>query len=262
MLPPTFKHSVDVLLTLRLTSHLSHIVELSLFEQKRRIIFISFCALLEYYSFCVFTECWDPGQTNAENLHGSKITVKLCLANINNWIKAVSWMSAACKRRQWWHHEGWWWSVQSQKECNDTIWHLVQIDSRQIHKRQSLGRTEQTDRAGSWSAFSSIASGVGGDFATPPPLRGSFSGSSQAEVRRMLAVDRPAFRAPLCKLTPGLQFRGLQKEGQDAPSVWFWGAASNSDKESCKTREEEEGNGKALKKWICCSRFFISVLSS
>lgn len=164
MLPPTFKHSVDVLLTLRLTSHLSHNVRLRLFEQKRRTIFISFCVLLEYYSLCVFRALRPRPDWNVENRHGSRIAIKLCLANINNLIKAILWMSAACQRRQWWHYEGWWWSVQSQKECNDTIWHLVHIDSRQIRKRQSLGRTEQTDRAGSWSAFSSIASGVGGDF--------------------------------------------------------------------------------------------------
>lgn len=115
----------------------------------------------------------------------------------------------------------------SQTECNDAYgtWCRLRADATdtQTDGWETDPRTDrQTDRAGSWSAFSSIASGVGGltrrgwGCVFPPQLLpGRFSGSSQTGGEEDTSC-RPGPALAQHRSTSAC-VRGLLKEGARRP---------------------------------------------
>lgn len=131
------------------------------------------------------------------------------------------------------------------------LWHLVQIDSqcnRQTdrHTETDCWTDRQTDRAGSWSAFSSMASGVGGDhggFCCPTSsLEGSVDPHRQRWGGHQLSIGWLQHSA--LRVVTSLWFRGSSRRGKTLPC-----SSSEQPPRVCKKEEQQEPGGRGWWLW-------------
>lgn len=156
-----------------------------------------------------------------------------------------------------------------------TLWHLVQTDSR--CNRQTDRQIEidcwtdkQTDRAGSWSAFSSMTSGVGGvtgDFATPPPpwkVQWILADRGEEDT----SCQPAGFSTLLCAFSPTCDLEAFQGGARRSLVPVLSSLHQSVERKSSRSQEEDDRSGDSgeenmdvvLKKWISCPHFSISIL--
>lgn len=115
-----------------------------------------------------------------------------------------------------------------------TLWHLVQIDSRcnrqtDRHIELDCWTDKQTDRAGSWSAFSSMTSGTSS-------LEGSVDPGRQRWRGHQLSAGRVQHTA--VRLLTDLWFGGVSRRGKTLPC-----SSSEQPPPECRREEQQEPRG-------------------